>query len=73
VKWPPASPHRRWSRQCESCCTPLPGIWSSSSGVATIALPRCSRPVDDWNKLLGDSASVTALLDLSLATLRPSG
>jgi DNA replication protein DnaC len=51
---------------CASCRIPRPRICWKSSCAATSGPARCSPrtvPVEDWGKLLGDVAAVTAMLD----------
>ena len=40
-----------------------PRIWRSTSPECASTLLTSNRPVEDWGKLLGDTAAVTALLD----------
>ena len=51
---------------CASSPPPPPKTCSSSSCAATSAPARSSprtAPVDDWGKLLGDTATISAMLD----------
>jgi hypothetical protein len=59
----PARRHR--TPACANCRTPQRKIrWKSSCAVTNAStLLTSNRPVDDWGKLLGDTAAVTALLD----------
>ncbi len=64
--WPPSRCSSSTTSACASSRTPPPRTCSSSSCAATNAprtLLTSNRPVDDWGKLLGDTAAVTALLD----------
>ena len=64
--WPRSRCSSSTTSACGSCPPPPPRICSNSSCAATSGpstLLTSNRPVDDWGKLLGDTAAVTALLD----------
>jgi hypothetical protein len=45
------------------CCAGISHRWQPSPRLCITEHSALNRPVDDWGKLLGDTAAVTALLD----------
>jgi hypothetical protein len=50
--------------RCGSCRRRQPKTcWRSACGATSAPRPSSNRPVEDWGKLLGDTAAVAAFLD----------